>query len=49
VVIAATAAEHNLVVLHYESDYERLAEAAKITHQWIVPRGSGHGGSVKAP
>jgi predicted nucleic acid-binding protein len=49
VVIAATAAEHNLVVLHYDSDYERLAEAAKITHQWIVPSGSGHGGSVKEP
>jgi predicted nucleic acid-binding protein len=43
VVIAATAAEHDLVVLHYDSDYERLAAAAGTTHEWIVPRGSGHG------
>jgi predicted nucleic acid-binding protein len=44
VVIAATAAEHDLTVLHYDSDYERLAETAKIAHEWIIPRGEGHGG-----
>ena len=43
VVIAATAAEHGLVVLHYDSDYERLAETSGIEHEWIVPRGTGHG------
>jgi predicted nucleic acid-binding protein len=43
VVIAATAAEHGLTVLHYDSDYERLAETVEIAQQWIIPRGSGHG------
>jgi predicted nucleic acid-binding protein len=46
VIIAATAAEHDLTVLHYDSDYERLAEAAKVTHEWIIPRGEGHGRSA---
>jgi predicted nucleic acid-binding protein len=45
VLIAATAAEHGLTVLHYDSDYERLAETTKITHEWIIPRGEGHGRS----
>lgn len=42
VIIAATAAEHRLVVLHYDSDYERPAEAAHIGHEWIITRGTGH-------
>jgi predicted nucleic acid-binding protein len=42
VVIAATAAEHGLTVLHYDSDYERLAEVTGIAHEWVVPRGGGH-------
>jgi predicted nucleic acid-binding protein len=46
VIIAATAAEHDLTVLHYDSDYERLAEAAKVAHEWIIPRGEGHGRSA---
>jgi len=50
VIIAATAAEHALTVLHYDSDYERLAEVAKIPHEWIIPRGTGHGaGSPRRP
>jgi len=47
VIIAATAAEHDLTVLHYDSDYERLAETAKISHEWIIPRGEGHGRSTE--
>lgn len=43
VVIAATAAEHGLTVLHYDSDYERLASVAGTQHEWVVPRGQGHG------
>ena len=35
-VIAATAAEHDLTVLHYDSDDERLAETVKITHEWVI-------------
>ena len=42
VIIAATAAEHGLTVLHYDSDYERLAEVAGINHEWVAVRGSGH-------
>lgn len=43
VIIAATAAEHGLAVLHYDSDYERLAQIAGVAHAWVVPRGTGHG------
>ncbi|TKJ30150.1 PIN domain-containing protein [Blastococcus sp. CCUG 61487] len=42
VVIAATAAEHGLTVLHYDSDYERLAEVSGTRHEWVAPRGGGH-------
>lgn len=42
VVVAATAAEHRLTVLHYDSDFERLAEVTGIDHEWVVPRGQGH-------
>lgn len=42
VVIAATAAEHGLTVLHYDSDFERLAEVADVSQEWIIPRGTGH-------
>lgn len=42
VVITATAAEHDLTVLHYDSDYERLAETAGIKHEWLPERGTGH-------
>lgn len=42
VIVAATAAEHGLTVLHYDSDYERLAEVTGIAHEWVAPRGSGH-------
>lgn len=42
VVIAATAAEHGMTVLHYDSDYERLAEIAGIEHEWLPERGTGH-------
>lgn len=43
VVIAATAAEHHLMVLHYDSDYERLSTVGGFHHEWIIPRGDGHG------
>lgn len=44
VVIAATAGEQDLTILHYDSDYERIAEVAGARQQWIIPRGAGHGG-----
>ena len=37
---AATAIEHDAVVVHYDSDFEYLAEVEpRLRHQWIVPRG----------
>lgn len=42
VLIACIAAEHRLTVLHYDSDYERLAQVAGIEHEWVVERGTGH-------
>lgn len=39
VIIAATAAEHGLTVLHYDSDFERLTDVAGGHHEWVVPRG----------
>lgn len=41
VTITAVAAEHGLTVLHYDSDYERLAEVAGIDHEWVIERGTG--------
>jgi predicted nucleic acid-binding protein len=42
--LAAIAHAHSAVVLHYDSDYERITEVTGQPHEWIVPRGSGHGG-----
>ena len=42
--LAAIAHAHSAVVLHDDSDYERIAEVTGQPHEWIVPRGSGHGG-----
>ncbi len=39
--LVAACAEHaGLTVLHYDADYERIAELTGQTVQWIVPRGS---------
>ena len=43
--LAAVAHAHSAVVLHYDSDYERIAEVTGQPHEWIVPRGTGHGSS----
>jgi len=43
VMIAATAAVHDAVVLHYDRDFERIAVLTGQPHEWIVPRGTGHG------
>ncbi len=42
--LAAIAHAHSAVVLHYDSDYERITEVTGQPHEWIIPRGSGHGG-----
>lgn len=39
--IAATAVQHELTVLHYDGDFELLAEADdRVAQRWVVPRGS---------
>ena len=39
-IIAAAADSADLSVLHYDADYERIAEITGQPNQWIVPRGS---------
>lgn len=41
--LATTAQARSAVVLHYDADYERIAAVTGQPHEWIVPRGSGHG------
>lgn len=38
--VAACAEGADLAVLHYDADFERIAELTGQTTQWIVPRGS---------
>jgi len=38
--VAACAERAGLAVLHYDADYERIAELTGQPAQWIVPRGS---------
>ncbi len=45
VMIAAVAQAHSATVLHYDSDFERICAATGHPHEWIVSRGTGHGGA----
>ncbi len=38
--VAATAEARDLVVLHYDADFELVAEITGQAHEWIVPRGT---------
>jgi predicted nucleic acid-binding protein len=38
--VAAAAEAEGLVVLHYDADFERIAEVTSQPHQWVVPSGS---------
>lgn len=40
VIVAACAERADLTVLHYDGDYERIAEVTGQPAQWVVPRGS---------
>jgi predicted nuclease of predicted toxin-antitoxin system len=40
VLVAACAERAGLTVLHYDADFERIAELTGQPVQWIVPRGS---------
>ena len=41
--LAATALEENATVLHYDRDFDVIAEATDLRARWIIPPGSGHG------
>ncbi len=43
--VAATALEHDATVLHYDHDFDVIAEAAGLSARWIIPPGTGHGGA----
>jgi predicted nucleic acid-binding protein len=38
--VAATAERFSLVVLHYDADYDRIAELTGQPAEWVVPRGT---------
>jgi predicted nucleic acid-binding protein len=38
--IAATAERYSLTVLHYDADFDRIADLTGQPAEWIVPRGS---------
>lgn len=42
-IIAATAERNSLIVLHYDADYDRIAEVTGQDVQWIVERGTADG------
>ena len=39
-VISAAAKHARLVVLHYDSDFARIADVGGASHEWVVPKGS---------
>ena len=41
--VSAVALTHDATVLHYDKDFELIADVTGLHHDWIVPRGSGHG------
>lgn len=43
--VAATALEHGATVLHYDRDFDLIAEVTDLSARWIIPSGTGHGRS----
>lgn len=41
--VAAVALTHNAAVLHHDKDFELISDVTDLEHEWIVPRGMGHG------
>jgi predicted nucleic acid-binding protein len=41
--VAAVAGVHDATVLHYDKDFELIASATGQRHEWVIPRGTGHG------
>lgn len=42
VMIAATGLVHDATILHYDRDFERIAEATELAQEWILPHGTAH-------
>lgn len=38
--IATLAADHDLLIVHYDADFEIAAEVLPLRHRWVVERGS---------
>ncbi|HEV7721442.1 MAG TPA: PIN domain-containing protein [Iamia sp.] len=43
--VAATALVHDATVLHYDRDFDLIAEVSDLSARWIIPAGTGHGAS----
>lgn len=41
-ILAVIAHANSALVLHYDSDYERIAAVTGQGHEWILPQGTGH-------
>jgi predicted nucleic acid-binding protein len=41
--IAAVADVHDATVLHYDKDFELIADVTGQRQEWVIPRGTGHG------
>lgn len=39
-IVAAAAETSGLTVLHYDGDFEVIARASELDHEWVAPRGS---------
>lgn len=40
--IAAIAEEHEVAIIHYDRDFDHIAEITGQAVEWVVPRGTGH-------
>lgn len=43
--VAATALENEATVLHYDRDFDLIADVTTLSVRWIIPAGTGHGRS----
>ncbi|MBO0809615.1 MAG: PIN domain-containing protein [Actinobacteria bacterium] len=41
--VAAVGKASNATVLHYDKDFELIADVTGQRQEWVIPRGSGHG------
>ena len=41
--VAAVAGTRNATVLHYDKDFELIADVTGQRQEWVIPRGTGHG------